>query len=334
MLRNLPSGTRELVHSSAETPAIEVAILLLPGFSLGEFSQVADALSLANRDGIRSRFEWAVYGLEEGHVESSAGIELACRAATELRQSRMSLLIIGPRPRDPKDWMKLASVVRFCRRHNGFIAGIGDAVEVLAQLGLLGGRKACSHWQGRRVLREHHPDVDFGDHIFAIDGSIGTCAGAGATADFALEWIARFTGQTVADQLARKLTCTPRRKAERSQRRTQLARFAGAHAGFLSAIEVIQQDESRGLDITGVAAAAGVSPRQLQRLFKRYLKRTPSECIRAHRLQQAQELLTRTPMSIIEVALATGFESPTHFSRRYMQAFGLTPSKARRASWS
>jgi transcriptional regulator GlxA family with amidase domain len=312
---------------------VSVAILILPGFSIGEFSQVADALSLANRAGATARFHWDAYGVEEGRVASSAGIDVACKASMQLRQMGLNLVIVGPRPRDLVAWSKVASAVRFCHRHNGFILGIGEAVEALALLGLLSGKRASAHWDARPGLRECHRDVDFVDSIFAVDGSVATCAGGGATADFALEFVARFAGHAIADGLACDLKGDPRRRADRSQRKTRLARFAGAHAGFLSAIETIQGTEDKDLDVGRIAATAGVSPRQLQRLFKRYLERTPTECLRADRLKRAKELLTQTPMSIMEVALATGFESPTHFTRQYSKTFGQTPSAARRESW-
>jgi AraC family transcriptional regulator, glycine betaine-responsive activator len=196
---------------------------------------------------------------------------------------------------------------------------------------LLDGRRACAHWQARRALSERHHDVDFADQIFVLDGAIGSCAGASATTDLALDLVGRFTSQAVANRLASRLNCETRRSGQHAQRHVNPARFGKPNQAFVSAIELIQKMDNEELDPNRIAAAIGVSNRQLQRLFRRYLKKTPTQHLRAYRLQQAKELLTRTPMSITEVALAAGFTNPSHFAVRYSMAFGLSPSAERDA---
>jgi AraC family transcriptional regulator, glycine betaine-responsive activator len=209
--------------------------------------------------------------------------------------------------------------------------GVGDAVEVLAVLGLLDGRRACAHWQARRALSEQHQDIDFADRLFVVDRAIGTCAGTSATIDFALELVGRLTSQVIADRLASRLNCERRRSGQHAQRHVNPVRFGKANRAFVSAIELIQRMDNEELDLSRIAAAVGVSNRHLQRLFRQHLKRTPTQHLRAYRLQQAKELLTRTPMSITDVALATGFANPSHFAVRYSKAFGLSPSAERDA---
>lgn len=311
--------------------AIKVAILLLPGFSIGEFSQIADVLSLANQEEAGERFQWQVYGRREGRVKSSAGIEVSCRSCTAMEGTPQNLIILGPPPRDPIEWKTIAAAVRSCHRRGGAIMGVGDAVEVLGLLGLLARERACAHWQARQALSEHHHDVDFIDRLFIIGRTVGTCAGASATLDFALHFVAHSTSQAIADRLACRLNCEKRRIGQQSQRQVKLARFGTANQAFVSAIDVIQRMGNEALDPGRIALEVGVSHRHLQRLFQRYLKRTPTECLRAHRLQHAKELLARTPMSILEVALATGFTNPTQFAVRYSKAFGLRPSAERGA---
>ncbi|NJO35356.1 MAG: helix-turn-helix domain-containing protein [Rhodospirillales bacterium] len=314
-----------------EAAAIKVAILLLPGFSIGEFSQIADVLTLANQEEASERFQWEVYGVQEGRVESSAGLEVSCRACTALEGTAQNLVILGTPPFDPIEWKMIASAVRLCCRRGGAVTGVGDGVELLVQLGLLAGKRACAHWQARQALSEHHHDVDFTDRLFVIENAVGTCAGASTTIDFALDFVARLTSQAIADRIACRLNCEKRRSGQRSQRQVKLARFGTANRAFVSAIDVIQRMGNEALDPSRIAVEVGVSHRHLQRLFQRYLKRTPTECLRAHRLQHAKELLARTPMSITEVALATGFTNATHFTVRYSKAFGLCPSAERDA---
>jgi transcriptional regulator GlxA family with amidase domain len=316
---------------SQNVASVNIAILALPGFPIGEFAQITDVFTLASEANSTTRFQWDVYGAKEGRVRSSAGIEIPCRACTALERVGKYLIIIGPRPHDPDAWSTVASAVRLWHRNGGSIMGVGDAVEVLAVLGLLDGKRACAHWQARRALSEQHHDVEFENRIFVLDGANATCAGASATADFVLDFVGRVTSQAIADRLASRLNCETRRSGQHAQRHVNTARFGKANRAFVSAIELIQRMDNEKLEPNRIAAAVGVSNRQLQRLFRRYLKRTPSQHLRAYRLQQAKELLTRTPMSITEVALATGFANPSHFAVRYAKAFGLSPSAQRDA---
>lgn len=313
---------------------INIAILLLPGFPIGEFAQITDVLTLANEENSTARVQWEVYGIREGKVESSAGIGIPCRACTALERMDESLIILGPRPRDPIACATIASAVRLLHRSGGYIMGVGDAVEVLAMLGLLKGKRACAHWQARRALSEQHHEVDFADRIFVADGAVGTCAGASATIDFALDFVERLTSQAIADRLASRLNCERRRSGQHSQRHVSTVRVGYPNQAFASALELIQTLDNEELDPGRIAAAVGISNRQLQRLFQRHLKRTPSQHLMAYRLEQARELLARTPMSITEVALATGFANPSHFAVRYSKTFGISPSAERGARQS
>lgn len=329
------SSSKAWASKSQNVTRVTIAILLLPGFPLGEFSQIVDVFALANEEDPTRRFQWEVYGVREGRVESSAGVEVPCRACTAFERAGKSLIIIiGPRPRDPNAWGTIASAVRLWHRSGGSTIGVGDAVEVLAVLGLLDGKRACAHWQARRALSEQHHHVVFEDRIFLVSGAVGTCAGASAMTDFALDFVERLTSPAIADRLASRLNCERRRSGGHAQRHVNPARFGKPNQAFVSAIELIQKMDNEDLEPNRIAAAVGVSNRQLQRLFRRYLKKTPSQHLWAYRLQQAKELLARTPMSITEVALATGFTNPSHFAVRYSKAFGLSPSAERDARHS
>lgn len=311
--------------------AIDIAVLVLPDFPLGEFAQVVDILTMAKEEKSAVGLHWQFYGIREGRVVSSAGIGISCRGCTPVARAGSTLIIVGPRPGDPAAWAGVASIVRLWHRRGGSILGIGDAVEVLASLSLLKGRRACAHYQAVRALREQRADTDFSERIFVMEENIGTCAGASATTDLMLDFVGRRTSQGFADRLADRLNCERRRTTRHLQRHSIPLRCGTTNLALASAIEEIQKVDNSDLDLSRIAKAAGISSRQLQRLFRCYLKRTPTQYLMTHRLEQAKELLTRTKMSVIEVAIATGFTSPSHFSLRYAKAFGISPSAERRA---
>jgi len=162
-----------------------------------------------------------------------------------------------------------------------------------------------------------------------VGRGVGTCTGARGTIDLALDFVSRLTSQATVDKPVCRLNCERRRSGQRSQGQAKLVRFGTANRAFVSAIYIIQRMGNQEIDPSWIAAAVGISHRHLQRLFRHYLKRTPTECLRAHRLQHAKELLARTPISVMDVALATGFTDPTQFAFRYSRAFGVPPSAER-----
>lgn len=258
MASKMRSNTSTLV-APQEIPAIKVALLLLPGFSIGEFAQIADVLTLANQEEARERFQWEVYGVREGQAESSAEIEIPCRPCTALAGVGQNLVVLGPPPRDPVEWRTVSSAVRSCHRRGGAVMGVGDAVEVLVLLGLLAGKRACAHWQARQSLSEHHHDVDFTDRLFMVERAVGTCAGASATIDLALDFVARLTSQATIDKLVCRLNCERRRSGQRSQRQAKLARFGTANRAFVSAIDIIQRMGNEEIDPSRIAAGLSSS---------------------------------------------------------------------------
>ena len=209
------------------------------------------------------------------------------------------------------------------------LASICSGAFVLAQAGLLDGRRATTHWLGAPDLASLHPRVSVDpDVLFVDEGQIVTSAGASAGMDMCLHLVARDCGQVAAGQAARLAVAPLRRDGGQSQFiRHEAIAPAGGLAPLLDWI-MANLDHPLGLD--ALAARAATSQRTLARRFRDQTGTTPLQWVLAARVRRAQELLETTTLSVAEVALATGFDAPVTFRARFQKVVGVGPGAYRR----
>jgi transcriptional regulator GlxA family with amidase domain len=175
--------------------------------------------------------------------------------------------------------------------------------------------------------------LEIADRLYAIDERIATCAGRDATLDFALRLIADAAGERVARIVADSLNhARPREANERQLSELDFSGQRGASA-IAHTVAAMRRRMTEGEDLDGIAAQSGVSQRQLQRLFRRHLGMTPTQYFLKARLQRARHLLQYSTLSVTEIAIATGFASISHFTRRYTELYGRTPKNVPRVTW-
>ncbi len=165
--------------------------------------------------------------------------------------------------------------------------------------------------------------------LFEIDRNRFTCSGGTAAIDLMLNVIARQHGHELAAGVADQFMHERLRDQHDHQRMSLPARLGVRHPKLLAVIEMMEKDLEEPVSRTELARSAGLSTRQLERLFRKYLNRSPARYYLELRLNKARLLLLQTNMSIIDVALASGFVSASHFSKCYRDFFGRTPRKER-----
>ena len=165
--------------------------------------------------------------------------------------------------------------------------------------------------------------------MFEIDRNRFTCAGGTAAIDMMLNVISRQHGHELAAAVADQFMHERIRDQHDHQRMSLLVRLGVRHPKLLSVIEVMEKNLEEPLNRIDLARDAGLSTRQLERLFRKYLNRSPARYYLELRLDKARLLLLQTNMSIIDVALACGFVSASHFSKCYRDFYGRTPRKER-----
>jgi transcriptional regulator GlxA family with amidase domain len=162
-----------------------------------------------------------------------------------------------------------------------------------------------------------------------VDGNRMTTAGGTSSIDLILKIIADDHGEELANAVADQMIYSSIRTDQDTQRLSVPTRIGVRHPKLSQVIQMMEQNIEEPISPATLAKNVGMSTRQLERLFRRYLSRSPKRYYMELRLQKARNLLMQTDMSVINVALACGFASPSHFSKCYRAHYSTTPYRER-----
>ncbi|MEM7224759.1 MAG: GlxA family transcriptional regulator [Pseudomonadota bacterium] len=306
-----------------------VGFFLVPQLALMSFASALEALRSANRLAGRPLYDWTLISVEGGPVTSSSQVQVAPTVAIDEHPELDELVVVagigGESFRDEKVFAWLRRLARKgCK-----IGAVTLGSYVLARAGLLKGYRCTVHWENLDSFREEFPDLDVTSEVFEIDRERATCSGGTAALDMMLALIAEAHGRDLAVQVAEQFIHTRIRDSRDHQRMTLRSRLGVSHPKLLEAIRLMEENGEEVLPRAELARKIGVSSRQLERLFQRYLGCTPTRFYLGLRLERARSLLLQTSMSAMEVALACGFVSASHFAKTYREHFGRTPKEDR-----
>lgn len=302
---------------------------LLPNFSLLSFAGAIDALRCANRMAERPLYRWTLTGQGGVQAMSSAGVAVALAGDLPvIGRDETVVLVSGVDVREVADRRVLGWLRREARR-GVRVAGLCTATHVMAEAGLLDGRQATIHWENQDGFAEAFPDVELTKSVFTLDDRRMTTAGGTSSIDLFLKVIAMDHGETFASLVADQLIYSSIRTDQDTQRLSIPTRIGVRHPRLSTVIREMEQNIEEPISPSILAADVGLSTRQLERLFRRYLNRSPKRYYMELRLGRARNLLLQTDLSIINVALACGFTSPSHFSKCYRAQYGTTPYRER-----
>ena len=226
-------------------------------------------------------------------------------------------------------------LLTWLRRESRRVAAVGavcTGAQAIAQAGLLDGRRCTIHWENRDSFEEDFPDIELSPNIYVIDQNRYTAAGGAASTDLLLKLIARRHGAELANMVADQMIHTQIRTDKDEQRLSIPTRIGVRHPKLSTVIQMMEDNIEEPISPALLASDVGMSTRQLERLFRRYLNRSPKRYYMELRLKKARNLLLQTDMSVINVALACGFASPSHFSKCYRALYRTTPYRERGAS--
>lgn len=305
--------------------------LLLDRFTLVSFAAAIEPLRLANRIAGRTLYDWRLLGEGGAFASCSNGSRVMLDGGLEDGNRGDTVLVCGG-----VDVARAASrpVLAWLRREARRGARIGalcTGAWVLAQAGLLSGRRATIHWENQDGFAEKFPDATLIRTVFVEDGNRLTAAGGTAAIDLMLRQIARDHGSDLAGRVADQLIHAAIRSEDDHQRQSMPVRLGARHPRLAQVVARMEANIEEPLSPARLAQDAGLSPRQLERLFARYLGRSPKRHYMALRLERAHNLLAQTEMSVLEIALACGFASTAHFSKCYRAEYGSTPYRKRGA---
>ncbi|RWL96743.1 MAG: GlxA family transcriptional regulator [Mesorhizobium sp.] len=323
---------------TAQTTHRSFSFYLLPSFSLQAFSCAVEVLRLANEAIGRNVYSWQVISEDGQPIMSSC--RLAVSADSALRNERertqksnaTSAAVICGGSAIPRPDRQLDAWLRECRIRRIPLISIGGGTIVVARAGLADGRRCAVHWEQLPLFCEQFPGIESTQTAFEHDGDLHTCSGGDAPFDMFLHLVERDHGSAIVNRICEKAIAYRTRSAGERQRLPLHSRVKLNHKAVMKVIGLMEASLDEPMPVDDLVALSGISRRQIERLFDRELGRSPNRYYMELRLERAQLLLVSTNLPVVEVAVACGFISPSHFSKVYREAYGCAPHQTRLAA--
>ncbi len=306
--------------------------LLLENFTLIAFAGAIEPLRIANRMAGRTLYEWQVVSETGGPVTASNGVVVQADAGLAELGREAAIVVVGGLQVKQAITRPVLTWLRREARRGIAIGAVCTGAQVIAQAGLLDGRRCTIHWENRDSFEEDFPDIELTPNVYVIDRDRYTAAGGAASTDLMLKLVAQRHGAELANLVADQMIHTSIRSDKDEQRLSIPTRIGVRHPKLATVIHRMEEHIEEPVSPMILARDVGMSTRQLERLFRRYLNRSPKRYYMELRLGKARNLLMQTDMSVINVALACGFASPSHFSKCYRALYRTTPYRERGTS--
>jgi transcriptional regulator GlxA family with amidase domain len=308
-----------------------IGILIFPDFQLldaaGPISVFEVAARVAgNPPSIKT------IAVKPGAVRSSSGVEMLARGIKPSGAITTLIVAGGWGVRAAVTCQKTLAFVRGQEKRGIRIASVCSGAYILAEAGILDGRRATTHWQRTRHFLQTYPKVKLEpDRIFVRDGNIWSSAGISAGIDLALAMAAEDFGDEVARKTARQLVLHERRAGGQSQFSSLLELKAPA-GRFAPLLTWAREHLDAPLTVEDMAEQAGMSSRHFTRAFIAETGATPSKAVERLRIEAARQRVQSSSEAIERVAQSTGFRDPERMRRAFIRAFGQPPQSLRRAA--
>ena len=325
----MPMQPVKATQNSRAATTKRFVFLLLDRFTMLAFASAIEPLRIANRVIGQPAYAWALAGEGGGTATCSNGSSFQLDMGLDDIERDDVLLVCGGIDVQKASTKGVLNWLRREARRGATIGGLCTGAYAMARAGLLDGRKATIHWENQDGFLEEFEDVNLTKSVFVMDGNRWTTAGGTSSLDLMLKVVASDHGEDVANTVADQLIYSTPRTDQDTQRLSILTRIGVRHPKLSQVIQMMEGNIEDPVSPADLAEEVGMSTRQLERLFRRYLNRSPKRYYMELRLQKARNLLMQTDMSVINVALACGFASPSHFSKCYRSHYSTTPYRER-----
>ena len=299
-----------------------IGMVVIPGFQVIGLTAFS-AFEVANKHLVEPAYELRLLSEQGGPIEMSFGGSVVTDAIGSQPFDTL-LVAVGLEP--PPSYPGLNALLRKALPTTRRVASICLGSFVLADAGLLNGRRATTHWRYAEQLRQGFPAVEVeADRLFVRDGPIWTSAGMSAAMDLALGMIEGDHGPELARTAARGLVLEQRRAGGRSQN-SALLEIDARSDRIQAALAFARRNLRDPLAIEDLAGAACLSPRQFTRLFRAETGTTPARALEMLRIEEAKLLLEQSRLPIEEIAREVGFGDRERMRRAFLRTHGEVPS--------
>lgn len=296
-----------------------------------------EALRLANQVVGYEHYRWRLVSTDGNAVTASNGVRvsvdrsLAEERARQNDQSKadMALVCSGRRVEDYAD-RSLEAWLRECRRRRIALGALCTGAYLLARSGILENRRCTIHWENSPAFAEQFDRSALTSGIFEIDDGIHTCAGGAASFDMMLHLVGRELGPRVAAEICSQALVSRLRDSTERQRLPFACPHGVNNPIIKAAVNLMEDNLSEPITLAELGLRLRLSRRQIERVFQNELHYSPARYYLKLRLERAKLLLTQTSMAVVDVAVACGFVSASHFSKCYRTLEGRTPQADRK----
>ncbi|MDA7551599.1 helix-turn-helix domain-containing protein [Rhodobacteraceae bacterium] len=311
----------------------DLTIIVLDGFSMLSLAAIVEVLQLlsvnSNQDTITYEL---VGGVGAKRAQSRSGLDVDCARSIEelnLKMHQKGVFLCCGRDVPEKDRDHLRSLLRFANRQNIPIFGVDAAAWILADAGVLNGRTVAVHWDASCAFSERFPEVKVRNSLFLRDGNIVTCAGDLATVDMMMELLQTDFPAVQPGSVWNELQLSLPRTEDCTQPGYRTERIRHLIEPLRTILTLMDRNIEEPLSMLEISRHAGLSVRQIERLFARHLSASPVRYYRSLRLENARQLIEQTKLKLTDIAVATGFSTQSQLTKAFRVEFNTTPTSLR-----
>ncbi|MCJ8143322.1 GlxA family transcriptional regulator [Ancylobacter sp. A5.8] len=311
---------------------LRFGFLLAPRFSMMSLSSAIEPIRVANRLLGRKAFDWYTCSTDGQPVMASNDLVLEAGAVDEATDRIDALVLCGGTRLTAAQERPIIRALRNASRRKRAIGALSTATHLVARAGLLAGYRCTIHWENLPALREEFPGLIVTEAVYEIDRDRLTSSGGTTAMDMMLHIILLRYGSDIAHEVAAQFQHAKIRAHNEPQSGWRQRNLTYQPPVIRRATTIMQEHIEDPLAIREIADQAGISERQMERLFTTHLSLRPMHYYLMLRTERARELLSYTEQPLVEIAVATGFGSVAHFSRWFLHFHDQLPSQYRKTS--
>ncbi|MGE3364085.1 MAG: GlxA family transcriptional regulator, partial [Rhizobiaceae bacterium] len=300
------------------------------------FATALEPLRIANRMLGYDAYKWRLASLDGQPVPGSNGVLCAVNTSLEDERRKMAgpdrpSMVIVCTGTNIERYSNKSTFAWLREEYNRGVAigGLCTGAHVLAAAGLLSGKRCAIHWENLPGFAEAFPKANVFADLFEVDQNIYTCAGGTAALDMMLKLIGDDFDDSLVNRICEQVLTDRVRSPSDRQRLPLRARLGVQNSKVLTIIELMEANLSEPLSLLDIADHVGLSRRQIERLFRTEMGRSPARYYLEIRLDRARHLLIQSSLPVVEVAVACGFVSASHGSKCYRERDARSPQQER-----
>jgi AraC family transcriptional regulator, glycine betaine-responsive activator len=313
----------------AETAALDITFLVLPGASILCVASSIDPFRAANRIAGEMLYRWTIVSPDGANPATTCGLPVAVSGKFDANAHHEVLFVIaGFGAQRFAKGPFIAGLAKAGRRARA-VGGIEAGTWLLGHAGLLEGRAATTHFEDMEDFRAAFPGTATKSDRYIVDGPVFTCGGASPAFDLMLHLIRARQGAAIAMNVSAVFVHDQTRATADTRIASPLLAAAQSDPRIAAAVRLMETHIDEPLAMSAIAARLEVTPRTLELAFKTNLSETPGHYYLGLRLAAARKMVTDTRLPMNEIAARTGFSSAAVFTRAFGIKFGRAPTSLR-----